>query len=288
MVEPSNLLLSTRQQCNLLGLCRSSLYYEPVPTSRADLLIMNAIDEIFTENSSFGSRRIMQTLRRHSVEINRKHVIRLMKLMGIMAVFPKKSLSIINPAHKKYPYLLSDVKIMRPNQVWSTDITYIRMNKGFLYLIAILDWYSRLVLSWRLSNTLDTAFCIDALEMALSQYGQPEIFNSDQGSQFTSSSFSKILENREVKISMAGKGRCFDNIFSERFWKTLKYEEVYLNDYKDGINAEKSLGNFIEKYNKRRPHQSIEYFTPHERYFGLPMEKWLKYPSLLKKEESCS
>lgn len=276
MVETNNLLLSIRQQCDLLGLCRSSVYYEPAPCPIVDLRIMHAIDEIFTENPTFGSRRLMKTLRRHDFEINRKRVIRLMQRMGLRAIYPKKSLSLANPAHQKYPYLLAGVDIMRPNQVWSSDITYIRMDKGFLYLVAVLDWYSRFVLSWKLSNTLDTSFCLVAMEEAMSLYKQPEIFNSDQGCQFTSSPFTEILKGRDIKISMAGKGRCFDNIFSERFWRTLKYEEVYLNNYENGLVAEKSISDFMLKYNQRRPHQSLDDATPYEKYSGLPMQKWLK------------
>jgi putative transposase len=276
MLEQNNSTLSTRQQCDLLGLCRSSLYYEPVPCSLEDLRVTHAIDEIFTDNPSFGSRRITSTLNRHGFGINRKHVIRLMGAMGIRALYPKKSLSASNAQHHKYPYLLSGIDIVRPNQVWSTDITYIRMDKGFLYLVAILDWYSRYVLSWKLSNTLEMAFCLEALDEALEKYPHPEIFNSDQGCQFTSAVFTSILQGSNVQISMAGKGRCFDNIFSERFWRTVKWEEVYLNNYIDGFAAEKSLGIFMPKYNERRPHQSLDYVTPHEKYFGLPKQRWLK------------
>jgi putative transposase len=282
MLEPNNLLLSMRQQCKLLDLCRSSFYYEPAPCSLEDLRLMHVLDEIFTDNPSYGSRRLTMTLRRHDFEVNRKHVIRLMLKMGLQAVFPKKSTSLANAAHKKYPYLLTGVDIVRPNQVWSTDITYIRMSKGFLYLVAILDWYSRFVLSWKLSNTLDTSFCLEALEEALLLYEQPEIFNSDQGCQFTSSAFSEILIGKDIKISMAGRGRCFDNIFSQRFWRTLKWEEVYLNNYVDGLAAEKSLGDFMIKYNQRRGHQSLDYFTPMEKYFGIAIQQWLQSPNLLK------
>ena len=222
--------LSIRKQCELIDLTRSNLYYRPVEISWETVQIMNKMDEIFTECPFYGSRRIREGLRRSGYSICRKRVQSLMQRMGLEAIYPKKNLSKSHPNHKIYPYLLRGVNIRYPNQVWSTDITYIRLRRGFLYLVAIIDWFSRYVLSWQLSNSLDVYFCIDALEQALEK-GSPDIFNSDQGAQFTSNDFTSILLSKRIKISMDGRGRVFDNIFSERLWRSVKYEEVYIKDY---------------------------------------------------------
>lgn len=274
-LEQNHTDLSIRQQCSLLGLCRSSYYYEPVPCKMEDLNLTCLIDAIYTENPTYGSRRITEILKRHGFNLYRNRVVSLMEMMGISAVYPKKRTTFGNEQHLKYPYLLSNFEIIRPNQVWATDITYIRMKKGFLYLVAIIDWHSRYVLAWRLSNTLEMGFCIDVLNEALARHPKPEIFNSDQGCQFTSPEFTGVLLSHGIKISMAGKGRCYDNIFTERLWRTIKYEEVYLNSYLDGFEAERYLSAYIEKYNHRRPHQSLCYRTPYEVHFDLPKQLWV-------------
>ena len=228
---------------------------------------MRLLDEQYLDTPFWGSRKMGVWLRWKGHAVNRKRVQRLMRLLGLEAIGPRPSLSRKNPAHKVYPYLLHDVTIECPNHVWSTDITYIRLAHGFLYLVAILDWYSRFVLSWRLSNTLDALFCIDALQEALERFGHPGIFNSDQGCQFTSDDFTHVLRHRNISISMDGRGRVFDNIFIERLWRSVKYEEVYLHDYVDGFDAADGLGRYFSFYNVRRPHQSLDYRTPAEVYF---------------------
>jgi putative transposase len=267
-IEPENEAVSIAAQCELLGLSRSSYYYIPVPISSEDQLLMGKIDEIYTESPSYGARRISQALKRKGYYIGRRHTATLMVLMGISAILPTKSLSKRHPEHKIYPYLLRDVNIARPNQVWSTDITYIRLRQGFVYLTVIMDWYSRYVISWRLSNTLDGSFCREALREALTA-GKPEIFNSDQGSQFTDEDFTSILSDRDIQISMDGKGRALDNVFVERLWRTVKYEEVYLKSYENMRDCYESLKAFFHKYNYERPHQSLEYKTPWEIYNGI-------------------
>lgn len=232
---------------------------------------MREIDERYMLTPFYGSRRMALHLngkkRTPKITINRKRVQRLMRLMGIAAIYPKPRLSRPNDEHKVYPYLLRDVAVVRPDQVWSTDITYIPMAHGFLYLVAIIDWFSRYVLSWRLSNTLDTVFCIDALEEALSGSRMPEIFNTDQGSQFTSKAFTGRLKANNIKISMDGRGRCFDNIFIERLWWSVKYEEVYLHAYENGLEADNRLGWYFPFYNTERPHQALSNRTPSGVYF---------------------
>jgi len=227
---------------------------------------MHRIDEIFTESPFFGSRRILAGLQREGFNIGRERVQALMRKMGLVAIYPKPNLSKKHPEHKIYPYLLAKVKIVRPNQVWSTDITYIRLRSGFLYLMAVMDWYSRYVLSWRLSNSLDVSFCLEALEEALEQ-GCPAIFNTDQGSQFTSNEFMGMLLSKGIRISMDGRGRAFDNIFTERLWRSVKYEEVYIKDYQAHKDAREGLGNYFSFYNNRRYHQSLEYKTPSEVHY---------------------
>jgi putative transposase len=230
---------------------------------------MAEIDRIYTERPYFGSRRITKALHRVGFRANRKRVIRLMELMGIEAVYPKPRLSKADREHPKYPYLLRDLSVTRPNQVWCTDITYIPTAHGFAYLVAIMDWHSRYVLSWELSNSLESSFCIKALERALAKYGTPEIFNSDQGSQFTDGAFTAVLEAKSVRISMDGRGRCMDNIFIERLWRSVKYEEVYLKEYQTLSEARTGLAEYFLSYNDTRPHQSLDYMTPSEVYFAF-------------------
>jgi putative transposase len=266
MIDPMNTDISIYRQCKLLGLPRSTYYYEAARESKYNLELMKLIDEQYTKAPFYGSRRITAWLRHQRYKVNRKRIQRLIKLMGIEAIYPKKRLSIPSNEHKKYPYLLRGLLIKEPDQVWSTDITYIRMNKGFLYLVAIMDWYSRYVLSWELSNTLEVRFCLKALEKALT-ISKPEIFNSDQGSQFTSREFTGRLEDTGTRISIDGRGRVFDNIFIERLWRTLKYEEVYIHSYETVKEARESLGKYFRFYNTERLHGSLGYRTPKEVYF---------------------
>jgi putative transposase len=238
-----------------------------VPESAANLALMRRIDEQYLRAPYYGSRRMAVWLRRQGEEVNRKRVQRLMRLMGLEAIYPKRRTSVPGAGHKIYPYLLRNVAVTRPNQVWSADITYVPLRCGFLYLMAILDWYSRYVLSWRLSNTLDGDFCLAALEEAL-QITRPEIFNSDQGSQFTSREFTGRLESVAVAISMDGRGRALDNVFVERLWRTVKYEDVYLKDYATGAECHVGLGAYLRFYCAERPHQALAYRTPAEVYWG--------------------
>jgi putative transposase len=260
-VEPEHTAISLRRQCELLGVNRSGLYYQPRGESAESLELMRLIDEEYTRKPFFGSRRMLLELRKHGYQVGRHRVRRLMELMGIEAVYPKPRLSQPGKGHKVYPYLLGGVAITRANQVWSTDITYIRMAGGFVYLVAIMDWFSRFVLSWALSLTMEVDFCVDALRRAL-RWGRPEIFNSDQGSQFTSDKFTGVLIKQGVAISMDGRGRCLDNIFIERLWRSLKYEEVYLHDYTRVPEARTGIGNWFRFYNHQRFHQSLGYRTP--------------------------
>jgi len=258
--------MSIRRQAELLGVTRSRVYYEP-KIDPYNLELMYLVDEQYTKTPFYGSRRMREALRRKSYTVNRKKVQRLMHLMGIEAIYPKRNLSKPHPGRKIYPYLLRDRKITRVNEVWGTDITYIRMRHGWVYLVAIMDWVSRYVLSWEISTTLESDFCIRALDRALS-ITDPEIFNSDQGGQFTSIAFSKCLEERNIQISMDGRGRATDNVFTERLWRSVKYEEVYLNDYSTVSEAKEGIGNYMDFYNQERPHQSLDYKTPAEVYFG--------------------
>jgi putative transposase len=259
---------SVRRQCELLDVSRSSYYYEPVLESSENLQLMRIIDEQFLKTPFFGRRQMTDWLRLQGHEVNPKRIRRLMQLMGLMAVFPGKKTTIPAPGHRVYPYLLRGVRIVRPNQVWSTDITYVPLRGGFLYLVAVLDWYSRCVLSWRLSNTMDTAFCLDALDEALTHFGPPEIFNTDQGSQFTSEAFTSRLLAAAIAISMDGRGRALDNVFIERLWRSVKYENIYLKDYATGTETYMGLNEYFTFYNLERPHQSLEGHTPHEVYHG--------------------
>ena len=256
-------------QCKLLDISKSGYYYKEAPMSDYNLELMKLIDEIYLDSPEYGSRMIRDVLRNeYGKKVNRKRVQRLMQIMRIQAIYPKPKLSLpgVGSEHKIYPYLLSNLVIDRANQVWSTDITYIRLSHGFVYLVAIIDWYSRKILSWELSTSMDKSFCISTLERAIRKFGKPEIFNSDQGSQFTSYDFRKVLEGKKITISMDGKGRCYDNIIIERFWRTLKYGNVFLNDYQSPIEASEGISQYIEKYNTRRPHSSIGRVTPDSVY----------------------
>ncbi len=241
--------LPITRQCQLLKLNRSTVYYQPKLASEEDLKLMRRIDEMHLKRPFYGSRRIRDWLWEEGYDINRKRVQRLMRKMGITAIYPKKNTSKPGKGHKIYPYLLRNLVIDHPNQVWATDITYIPMAKGFVYLVAIMDWYSRRVLSWRLSNTMDSDFCVDALEEALGRYGNPDIFNTDQGAQFTSEAFTDVLKQAHVDISMDGKGRWMDNVFVERLWRSVKYEEVYLKAYESVAEARAGIGTYLEFYN---------------------------------------
>jgi len=265
-IEPEHGALAVQRQCGLLGLARSSYYYQARGEDAENVRLMRLIDEEFTRHPFYGSRRITAYLRRQGEFVNRKRIQRLMHVMGLEAVYPKPKLSQAHPEHRVYPYLLRNVQIARPDQVWSTDITYIRLRHGFVYLMAILDWFSRYVLSWELSTSLETEFCLTALERALQQ-STPEIFNSDQGSQFTSLAFTGQLEAAGVAISMDGRGRVFDNIFVERLWRSVKYEKVYLNDWQQVPEARTGLHEYMGFYNDERPHQSLQDLTPAEVYF---------------------
>lgn len=259
--------ISLRRQCELLGVNRSGLYYQPAGESELNLLLMRLIDEEYTRLPFYGSRRWVEWLDEQGYSVNRKRVSRLMEVMGIEAVYPKPRLSQPGEGHKIYPYLLAGVEVTRVNQVWSTDITYIRMDGGFVYLVAVMDWFSRFVLSWALSVTMEVGFCMEALQRALRR-GRPEIFNSDQGSQFTSDQFTGALKARGIAISMDGRGRCFDNIFIERLWRSLKHEEVYLRDYTMVPEARDGIGNWFRFYNHERLHQSLGYRTPAKLYLA--------------------
>jgi len=263
---------SMHKQSELLGVNRSGLYYQPVGQDPEDLALMRRLDEVHQERPFFGSRMMTHTLRREGHTINRKRVQRLMRLMGLESVAPKPSTSRPAPEHASFPYLLRNLKVTRVNQVWAADITYIPMARGFAYLVAIIDWYSRRVLSWRLSNTLETFFCVEALREALARFGRPEIFNTDQGSQFTDQDFTGILLGLGVRISMDGKGRCLDNIFVERLWRSLKYEEVYLNAYDSLNEARLGIGRYFEFFNDERPHAALGYQTPASFYDALARE----------------
>ena len=254
--------LSVRRQCELLNLARSGVYRPKAAPSADDLALMRRIDELYLEKPFYGSRRMTFELNEEGRGVNRKRVQRLMRLMGLEGLVPRPGTSNAAPGNKTYPYLLRGVAISEPNHVWASDITYIPMANGFLYLVAIIDWASRAVLAWRLSNTMDSAFCVEALEEALKRYGRPRIFNTDQGAQFTSAAFTGKLEAAGVAISMDGRGRFMDNIFIERLWRSIKYEEVHLKAYADGREARAGIGQWMEFYNHRRPHQAMDNRTP--------------------------
>lgn len=265
-MEPTHGQISIKRQCELLGLSRSGYYYEPCPESEENLELMRLLDEQYLDTPYYGIRRMQWFLGQKGYQVNHKKVARLLRLMGLEAVYPKPNLSKADPAHKIYPYLLRGVKIERVDQVWSTDITYIPMAKGFMYLVAVMDWYSRFVLSWQLGNSLEVDFCLDALEESF-RYGQPQIFNSDQGSQFTSNAFTQVLTGRAISISMDGRGRALDNVFIERLWRSVKYEYLYLHAPCNGKELWQGIHNYFTRYNYHRPHQSLDYLTPAQVYF---------------------
>jgi len=255
----------------LLDISRSGLYYQPKGISEEDLILMKLIDRQYLTTPFYGARKIAVWLKSQGQWVNRKRVRRLMRMMGLKAIYRRPRTSQPAPGHKIYPYLLSGMKITRPNQVWAADITYIPMARGFLYLVAIIDWYSRYVLSWRLSNTLDADFCVEALQEALRK-GKPEIFNTDQGAQFTSEAFTELMEQHGIRISMDGKGSYNDNLFIERLWRTVKYEEVYIKAYQSGRDARVGIGDYFRFYNTERPHQALGYRTPAEAFTSIPVE----------------
>ena len=272
MIDRGNKLPVTKQ-CKLLGLTRSSVYYIPRPISPKELEIMRQIDEIHLLYPFYGSRNIRDELQAKGYSAGRDHVRCLMRRMGVEALYVKPKLSQAHPDHVKYPYLLRGLEITQPNHVWCSDLTYIPMAKGFCYLVAIMDWASRMVLSWRLSNTLDSSFCVDALEEAIATYGAPEIFNTDQGSQFTSDAFIDVLRSHDISISMDGKGRWMDNVFIERLWKSVKYEDIYLNAYSTVTEVREGLTNYFRFYNEKRWHHNFDRMTPAMFYYAKLSQK---------------
>lgn len=267
LVEPTHPDLGIERQCDLLGLARSSYYYQPAPAKPEDLHLMRLLDEQYLRTPFYGSRRMTVWLQQQGYGVNRKRVQRLMRVMGLVGIAPGPGTSQPHPAHPVYPYLLRDTVVERPNQVWCSDITYVPMPVGFMYLVVVMDWFSRYVLAWELSNSLEVGFCLVALERALTRC-QPEIFNSDQGAQFTSPAFTGRLEQAQVRISMDGRGRTFDNIFVERLWRTVKYEEIYLKAYPTVPELYHGLRGYFEFYNQARPHQGLNYQTPATVYSG--------------------
>lgn len=268
MLDRSDTSLAVSHQCELLALNRSSFYYQPSTNDLElafDFRLMQRLDQIYMNCPFYGSRRLTEQLKSEGYVVNRKRICRLMEQMGILAIYPGKKVSVCNPEHRIFPYLLKGVQVSGVNHVWSSDITYIPMRRGYLYLVAVMDWYSRYVLSWELSQTLEKYFCISALELALS-FGEPKIFNTDQGGQFTSPSFTGLLLDRGIAVSMDGRGRVFDNIFIERLWRTVKQEEVYLKDYENAREAELELKRYFNFYNNERLHQSLGYRSPVEVY----------------------
>jgi putative transposase len=266
MIDPAHPKLSIGRQCALLGLPRASYYHLPAPESDRNLRLMREIDETYLAHPFFGSRQMTRWLWRKGHRVNRKRVQRLMRLMGLETIYQKPNLSRANAAHRVYPYLLRDLVVNRPNQVWAMDITYVPIQGGYIYLCAVIDWYSRCVLAWELSNTLDASFCVTAVARALARYGPPEIFNTDQGCQFTSAEFTGPLLARDIKLSMDGKGRCLDNVFVERLWRSVKYEEIYLKSYASLADAQVQLTTYFRFYNDRRPHSAFGHATPGEIY----------------------
>ena len=285
MIDREEPKLSLVRQCALLGISRSSLYYLPTEAGAEDLELMALIDQQYLKTPFYGSRRMTAWLSNHGHQVNRKRVRRLMQLIGLEAIYRRPNTSKPNPGHKVYPYLLRGLEINRVNQVWATDITYIPMARGFLYLVAIMDWHSRYVLAWRLSNILEVDFCVAALEEALSK-GRPQIFNTDQGSQFTSEAFTSMLLAQGVQVSMDGRGRCMDNVFVERLWRSIKYEEVYLKAYQNGTEARKGIGAYLAFYNQERPHQTLGYRSPGQVFHAVsPQRCLLEHPQALQSDE---
>jgi putative transposase len=274
MIEPYHRQLSIRRQCELVDLPRSTLYYQPAGESAFNLHLMRLIDEQYLKTPFYGWPRMTAYLHRQGYQVNHKRVQRLMQKMGLQAIYPQRQTSLAAQGHRVYPYLLRNQTITRPNQVWSADITYIPMPRGFMYLVATMDWYSRYVLAWQLSNTLDGLFCLGALDLALAQ-GKPDIFNTDQGAQFTAVAFTSRLERAGIRISMDGRGRALDNVFVERLWRSVKYEHVYLYEYASVPELEKGLEQYFTFYNYERPHQSLSYQTPAEVHYASE-----SYPTL--------
>ena len=273
LIEPDHPSLSVARQCELVSISRSGFYYHPVGETPLNLELMRRIDAQFLEAPWYGSRQMVRHLRRVGYDLGRKRVRRLMAKMGLVAIYQRPRTTVPHPEHRVYPYLLRDLVIDRPNQVWCTDLTYIPMRRGFLYCVAVMDWATRKVLSWRVSNTMDVEFCIEALEEALARFGRPEIFNSDQGSQFTSPRFTSVLQEAGVRISMDGRGRWMDNVFIERLWRSLKYECVYLHAFETGSELRAGLSNWIGYYNARRPHSALAGHTPDEVYRSADLER---------------
>mgnify|MGYP000228783655 FL=1 len=270
MIDAADQNLSISRQCRLLNINRSTYYYKKRPLKPIDLKLMELIDRQYLKTPTWGSRSMRNHLRRLGYKVNRKRVQRLMRLMGLEAIYTKRKTSRPHPDHKIYPYLLRSLKIDRPNQVWAADISYIPMSRGFMYLVAVMDWQSRKVLSWRLSNTLDTDFCVEALEDAINQFGSPDIFNTDQGAQFTSRAFTDVLKEHDIKISMDGRGRVQDNIFIERLWWTVKHHYLYLHVFDNGTQLRNGLNEWFRFYNQERFHQALDNLTPDEVYYDLP------------------
>ena len=264
-IEPGHVLLSVRRQCALLGLHRSNLYYEPVAESSENLQLLRSIDELYLEHPHLGSRGMVSHLARRSILINRKKMRRMLGILGLQSIAPKPRTTIRAPGQAVYPYLLRGLAITRPNHVWACDITYVPMQRGYLYLVAVMDWFSRHVLAWRLSNSMEVEFCLEALDEALLG-GRPEIFNTDQGSQFTSREFTSRLSQASIAISMDGAGRAIDNVMIERLWRTVKYENIYVKDYATGADCHQGLKNYFHYYCRRRPHTSLGLKTPWEAY----------------------
>lgn len=273
MIEPAHAELTIQQQCRLLGLARSSLYYEACSDSSFNLLVMREIDKLYTAHPEYGKRRMSFLLHKKGMDVGVKLTRTLMKQMGLEAIGPRPSLSRPCTDHKIYPYGLRGVQVYKPNQVWSTDITYLPMQNGFLYLTAVIDWYSRYILAWKISNSLDGIFCREVLLEALCKFGTPEWFNTDQGAQYTCLAFLQILEEAKIQISMDGRGRALDNVWIERFWRTIKYEEIYPKSYADGKEATRSLEIYFPYYNEERPHSALAYATPETTYRGR-QEGW--------------
>jgi putative transposase len=272
LVDRDDPIVPIVTQCRLLKIARSTLYYRAAPVDPDDLAVMRRMDELYLASPFYGSRRMVAVLRREGVVISRKRVRRLMRMMGLEAIYQKPDTSQGHPDHKVYPYLLRGLIIDRPNQVWCADITYIPMARGFVYLVAVMDWFSRRVLSWRLSITMEADFCVEAVQEAMAKHGRPEIFNTDQGVQFTSAAFLDELETAGVRISMDGKGRFLDNIFIERLWRSLKYEEVFIKAYGSVIEARRGIGGWLSFYNDERPHQALGYRTPRAVFAGEACE----------------
>ena len=273
MIEPGHPTLSVVRQCELVSISRSGFYYQPAGETALNLALMRLIDAQFLETPWYGSRQMASHLRREGYKVGRKRIRRLMAKMGLVPIYQRPRTTVPHPEHRVYPYLLRDMAITRPNQVWCADITYIPMRRGFLYLVAVMDWATRKVLSWRVSNTMDTEFCVAALEEALARFGRPDIFNTDQGSQFTSPRFTGVLQAAGVRISMDGRGRWMDNVFIERLWRSLKYECVYLHAFETGSELRAGLTRWIGYYNARRPHSALAGRTPEEAYGEAALEK---------------